>query len=97
MKVRLKGGDVECPKGEGGKCRPMGGVRSGTYRSEEYRPGKGIKMSKKEEAQAEKEWRVSRALLKAKKTEPQSTAPGVRGKKKGSQYFFGRSSGETDV
>jgi hypothetical protein len=93
-----EGGDVPCPPGGGGKCRPMGGIRLGGYKSESYKPGKVPRMSKKEEAEAEKTYRVEQRLkTSGKRTEPHSTAPGVRDMKKGTQDFFGRDRRETEA
>jgi len=44
-----EGGDVPCPPGGGGKCRPMGGKRSGSYKSESYKPGKTPKPTKQDD------------------------------------------------
>jgi hypothetical protein len=93
-----EGGDVPCPPGGGGKCRPMGSIRSGSYKSESYKPGKVPRMSKKEEAEADKTYRINMMLkTSGKRTEPQSTAPGVRDMKKGSQEFFGRNRYEDEA
>jgi hypothetical protein len=96
---KKKGKQTDCADdGGGAKCKPMGGARSGGYQSEAYKPINIKRMSKKESEQADKEWRVRRIMLKAKKLTPEnSTAPGVRGSKKGSQYFFGKNINESDV
>lgn len=47
------------------------------------------RMSKREQREYEKEQKVESIKTAAKKTIPMSTAPGVRGEKKGSQSFFG--------
>ena len=60
--------------------------------------GKTPRLSKKEEAEADKQFRVSQMLkTSGKRTEPQSTVPGVRGVKKGSQDFFGRDKYESEA
>jgi hypothetical protein len=91
-----EGGDTEdtrCKIDKQGRrsCGPVGQGSSALS-------GKTPRLSKKEEAEADKQFRVSQMLkTSGKRTEPQSTVPGVRGVKKGSQYFFGRDKYESEA
>ena len=46
---------TDCAEGSGGKCKPMGNARSGTYKSVEWNPGKMPKYSKREQEEMDKE------------------------------------------
>ena len=56
--------------------------------------GRGNVVTKEDEEAGRKQRLGERIKSAAKKTVPHSTAPGVRGEKKGSQSFFG---GDKDV
>jgi hypothetical protein len=43
-----EGGDIECPPGAGGKCRPVR-MKGSSYSSESYKPGKTPKASKQDD------------------------------------------------
>lgn len=79
-------------KGGGVSCGKPGGVST-----QEYKPGKSIRWTKKESEEADKQTRfynIKRGMLKAA-SEKYSTAPGLRKNeisgesKKGTQSFFG--------
>jgi hypothetical protein len=94
VKKYAEGGDVPCPPGGGGKCRPAGSPRISIGASTSGGRGKSYKITKEDEEEGRKKRIGERVKSAAKKTVPQSTAPGVRGEKKGSQSFFG---GDKDV
>jgi hypothetical protein len=89
-----EGGDIECPPGAGGKCRPSGSPKFSIGASTSGGRGKSYKITKEDEEEGRVKRIGERIKTAAKKTVPQSTAPGVRGEKKGSQSFFG---GDRDV
>jgi hypothetical protein len=89
-----EGGDVECPPGAGGKCRPSSSPGRSIGASTSGGRGKSYKITKEDEEEGRVKRIGERIKTAAKKTVPQSTAPGVRGEKKGSQSFFG---GDRDV
>lgn len=87
----------------GGQCKWSGkrggGVSSssrGSAKSNEYKPGRIPRMSRKEQEESDKQARVFEALKRSGKSDkPASTAPGIRsGNKKGPESFFG---GDKDI
>ena len=76
-----RGGGVSCGRG--------------SSKTEEYKPGRMPRMTRKEREESDKEYEGSMLRSAAKKLPPMSTAPGVRPSekageyKKGSQSFFG--------
>jgi hypothetical protein len=89
-----EGGDIECPPGAGGKCRPASSPGRSIGANVSGGKGRGNVVTKEDEEAGRKQRIGERIKSSAKKIVPQSTAPGVRGEKKGSQSFFG---GDKDV
>jgi hypothetical protein len=89
-----EGGDVECPPGAGGKCRPSSSPGRSIGANVSGGKGRGNVVTKEDEEEGRKFRAGQRIKTAAKNSVPQSTAPGVRGEKKGSQSFFG---GDRDV
>jgi len=94
IKKYREGGDVDCPPGAGGKCRPAGSARTSIGVNVSGGRGRANVVTKEDEEAGKKQRAGERIKAAAKKSVPQSTAPGVRGEKKGSQSFFG---GDKDV
>lgn len=88
MKKYKDGGDIPCP---GGKCRPSSSKSSGRSigASTSGGKGRGNVVTQADEEAGRKQRLGERIMSSAKKIVPQSTAPGIRGEKKGSQSFFG--------
>jgi len=96
--------DMKIKKAQAGLCAPSGkrggGVSrgsSGAPKTEGYKPGRRIKFDG-DVPDMGKIRRVGEALKLSGKTEKESsTAPGIRGTKKGGQSFFGRDREDTEA
>jgi len=88
------GEDVPCPPGGGGKCRPSGSPRFSIGASTSGGKGRSYKITKEDEEEGRIKRIGERIKTSAKNSVPQSTAPGVRGEKKGKESFFG---GDKDI
>lgn len=94
VKKYREGGDIPCP---GGNCKkPSRLFKSSISIGASTSGGRGRAnvVTKEDEEAGRKQRAGERIKATAKKSVPQSTAPGVRGMKKGSQEFFG---GDKDV
>jgi hypothetical protein len=94
IKTAQKGLCVPSGKRGGGvSCGPKRGPKT-----EEYKPGRIPRMTKREKEDSDRETRAEMLKRSGLKSQPSSTAPGVRpNERKGSQSFFGGDKYETDA